>query len=59
MDYVKNRSVEFAKWLIISGMWRSDLTFEEMYEIWMEKVMVEEYEEEKWNEMEMMGQWDI
>lgn len=59
MDYVKNRSVEFAKWLVISGMWRSDLTFDEMYEIWMEKVMVEEYEEEKWNEMEMMGQWDV
>lgn len=59
MDYVKNRAVEFAKWLVISGMWRSDLTFDEMYEIWMEKVMVEEYEEEKWNEMEMMGQWDV
>lgn len=58
MDYVKTRSVEFAKWLIISGMYKSDLTFDEMYEIWMEKMMIEEYENEKWAEMEMMAQWD-
>jgi hypothetical protein len=41
MDYVKERSIEFAKWLIISRMWQSDLTFDEMYELFMEKVLEE------------------
>jgi hypothetical protein len=41
MDYVKERSIEFAKWLIISGMWQSDLTFDEMYEFYMEMISEE------------------
>lgn len=45
MDYVKERSIEFAKWLIISGMWKSDLTFDEMYEIFVEKILEEEEKE--------------
>jgi hypothetical protein len=63
MDYVKNRSIEFAKWLVISGMWRSDLTFEEMYEIFMEKVMINEMETEYIMEQEgkeaINAQWDM
>jgi hypothetical protein len=63
MDYVKTRSIEFAKWVVISGMFNSDLTFDEMYEIWMEKVMVEEMETEHLMEKEgreaINAQWDF
>ena len=59
MDYVKNRAIEFGKWLVISRMWQTDLTFDELYEIWMEEVMVEEYENEKMGKEELMAQWDM
>lgn len=59
MDYVKTRSIEFAKWLLITGMFNSDLTFDEMYEIWMDELMVMEYENEMNGKMELMAQWDV
>ena len=31
----KEVAIAFAKWTIITGMWNSDLTFEEQYECWM------------------------
>jgi len=34
----KKVAIAFAKWTIITGMWNSDLTFDEQYECWM-KVM--------------------
>ena len=34
----KQVAIAFAKWTIITGMWNSDLTFDEQYECWM-KVM--------------------
>ena len=36
----KQVAIAFAKWTIITGMWNSDLTFDEQYECWM-KVMDE------------------
>jgi hypothetical protein len=30
----KQMAIEFAKWTIITRMWQSDLTFEEMFECW-------------------------
>jgi hypothetical protein len=58
MDYVKERAIEFSKWLIISGMYKSDLTFDELYEIFMDKVMVDEYEFEKEGKEALLAQWD-
>ena len=34
----KQVAIEFAKWTILSGMWQSDLTFEEQYECWMNQL---------------------
>lgn len=34
----KQMAIEFAKWTIMSGMWQSDLTFEEMYECWVSEL---------------------
>ena len=34
----KQVAIEFAKWIIITGMWNSDLTFEEQYECWVSKL---------------------
>ena len=31
----KQVAIAFAKWTIITGMWNSDLTFDEQYECWM------------------------
>ncbi len=42
MDYVKERAIEFSKWLIITRMWQTDLTFEELYEVFMEKIQEEQ-----------------
>lgn len=58
MDYVKDRAIEFGKWLIITRMWQTDLTFDELYELFIEKMMVDEMEEEDWNKRELMCQWD-
>jgi len=41
MNYMINDSaskqvaIEFAKWVVISRIWQSDLTFEEMYGDWI------------------------
>ena len=59
MDYVKERAIEFSKWLIISGMYKSDLTFDELYEIFMDKVMVDEYEFEQEGKEALLAQWDV
>jgi hypothetical protein len=59
MDYVKERSIEFAKWLIITKMWQSDLTFDELYEIFIDKIMVDEYEFEKEGKEALLAQWDV
>jgi hypothetical protein len=34
----KQMAIEFAKWTIITRMWQSDLTFEEMYECWVSEL---------------------
>ena len=34
----KQMAIEFAKWTIMSGMWQSDLTFEEMFECWVSEL---------------------
>ncbi len=34
----KQVAIEFAKWAIITDMWRSDLTFDEMYDCWMKEL---------------------
>ena len=31
----KEVAIAFAKWTIITGMWNSDLTFDEQYESWV------------------------
>ena len=58
MDYVKDRAIKFANWLIITRMWQTDLTTDELYELFIEKMMVDEMEEEDWNKRELMCQWD-
>lgn len=64
MDYVKDRSIDFAKWLYINNKLKSILsfsnsTFDDLYEEFMEEQMVKEYENEKLGELEVMAQWDI
>jgi hypothetical protein len=34
----KQMAIEFAKWTIITRMWQSDLTFEEMFECWVSEM---------------------
>ena len=34
----KQVAIEFAKWTIITGMWKSDLTFKEQYECWVNEM---------------------
>jgi hypothetical protein len=34
----KQMAIEFAKWTIITRMWQSDLTFEEMFECWVSEL---------------------
>jgi hypothetical protein len=34
----KQVAIAFAKWTIITRMWQSDLTFEEMYECWVSEL---------------------
>jgi len=34
----KQMAIEFAKWTVLNGMWRSDLTFEEQFECWMNEL---------------------
>jgi hypothetical protein len=34
----KQMAIEFAKWIIITRMWQSDLTFEEMFECWVSEM---------------------
>ena len=58
MDYVKDRAIEFGKWLIITRMWQTDLTMDELYETFMEKVMVDEYEFEQEGKEALLAQWD-
>jgi hypothetical protein len=56
----KQVAIEFAKWTILNGMWKSDLTFEEQYECWVSKLDEQAAGEaagdtvdmEKWDEFE-------
>ena len=34
----KEVAIAFAKWTVITGMWNSDLTFDEQYECWMKEL---------------------
>ena len=34
----KKIAIEFSKWLILKNMWQSDLTFDELYDVWCEWV---------------------
>ena len=34
----KQVAIEFAKWAIITDTWKSDLTFDEMYDCWMKEL---------------------
>ena len=66
MNYMTNNeaskqvAIEFAKWTILNGMWKSDLTFEEQYECWMvvldhqatSEVVDDTVDMEKWDDFE-------
>ena len=32
----RKNAIEFSKWLVVSGMFNSDLTYDEMYDLWYE-----------------------
>ena len=34
----KQVAIEFAKWVVLNGMWQSDLSFEEQYECWIKEL---------------------
>jgi hypothetical protein len=48
----KQVAIEFAKWAIITDMWRSDLTFDEMYDCWM-KELNDKADESKYDDFEL------
>ena len=39
----KQVAIAFARWSFITGMWNSDLTFDEQYECWMKELDSEAY----------------
>jgi hypothetical protein len=61
MDYVETRSIEFAKWLITTKMYLSDLTYNQLYEIFLDKEFEDMYEKHQMEEIghdALMSQWD-
>jgi len=62
MDYVEIRSIEFAKWLITTKMYLSDLTYSELYSVFLDKEFESMYEQhimEETGHETLMSQWDV